>query len=65
MTEDTKERIMELLNKDPEIQEQCETEFQQRFPGAVVNPGMEREDEEIKCLITLLVWERNLKTIVQ
>ena len=66
MFEDVREKILELLSKDPVVQTMARVEFDKRFPGhPVTNPGMEKKHDEIVCMCSLLVYDRVLKGIIK
>lgn len=62
--EDLQERILEMMTKDPTFIEAVQREFEQRFPNATVNPGMDAEHDEITCMCQIIVGRDILKGIL-
>lgn len=55
--ETVQETILELLQTSPVVQSMVKTEVYQRFPLGVAGIGVE---EEITCMVQLLVYRRIL-----
>jgi hypothetical protein len=58
--ETLQEEIMELITNSEAFQTACTWEVQQRFPN---NPEL-WEHDEIKCMVSLLIMDKILKSVV-